>query len=44
VARPLSAGEREEIPAIVERYVRLKERYRATLGDGTAGSHSEVPR
>jgi gamma-carbonic anhydrase len=31
VARPLSEAEREQIPAIAERYVRLKEAYRAAL-------------
>jgi gamma-carbonic anhydrase len=31
VARPLSDREREAIPAIAERYVRLKESYRAAL-------------
>jgi len=31
--RPLSDGERAAIPEIVARYVRLKETYRATLGD-----------
>ncbi len=36
VARPLSDREREAIPAIAERYVRLKEAYRAALGDGFA--------
>ena len=36
VARPLSDREREAIPEIVTRYVRLKEQYRAALpaGDG----------
>jgi carbonic anhydrase/acetyltransferase-like protein (isoleucine patch superfamily) len=43
VARPLSAGEREEIPAIVERYLRLKEQYRAALGGVVVGSSTEVP-
>jgi carbonic anhydrase/acetyltransferase-like protein (isoleucine patch superfamily) len=38
VVRALSDGERAEIPAIAERYVRLKDAYRAALGDGTEAS------
>lgn len=33
VSRPLTDEERDEIPAIVERYARLKEEYRETLGE-----------
>ena len=33
VVRPLTAAETEEIGRIAERYVQLKERYRAALGD-----------
>lgn len=36
--RPLSAEESSEIVAIRDRYVALKERYRAALADGGAGS------
>lgn len=35
VRRPLSDEERRTIGEIRDRYVELKERYRATLGDGT---------
>ena len=36
VARPLSDGERAAIPEIAERYVRLKESYRAVARDSAA--------
>jgi carbonic anhydrase/acetyltransferase-like protein (isoleucine patch superfamily) len=36
IVRPLSDRERETIPAIVERYVRLKESYRTALAETVA--------
>jgi len=38
VVRPLSDGERAAIPEIAERYVRLKEVYRAALAGGDASA------
>jgi hypothetical protein len=38
VVRPLSDGERAAIPEIVERYVRLKEKYQAALADPGAAT------
>jgi carbonic anhydrase/acetyltransferase-like protein (isoleucine patch superfamily) len=41
VARPLSDREREAIPEIAERYVRLKEIYRAALASGAPGAGAD---
>jgi len=44
VARPLSAAERRAIGEIRDRYVGLKERYRAALGDGVAAPEAAARR
>jgi carbonic anhydrase/acetyltransferase-like protein (isoleucine patch superfamily) len=44
VARPLSAAERRAIAEIRDRYVGLKERYRAALGGGVAAPEAAAAR